>query len=91
MFDEEVLHFPAAVLGRLVLGWSVLWVLYLGFVDELSFCASFWVNNGWQERVRSVWHMKGERLDMASYPRKRFYARRFGECRGLEGNSERLK
>ena len=84
LFDEQVLHFPAAILGRLVLGWSMLWGFYLRHVDELFLCASQRVDDGWQACFWAVGHVKGKGLDVSAYSRQRINTRRLGEGRRLK-------
>lgn len=77
LFDKKVLHLPRAVLGCLVFCWTILGVLYLWLVVELFLFAGCWVHNWWEEGLWAMWHVEGKGLDMATYPRQRFNARRF--------------
>lgn len=69
LFDEQVLHLPAAILGCLVFGRSMLRCLNLRLVDELLLCASARVNDGWQTGLWAMWHVEGKGLDVTAYPR----------------------
>lgn len=66
LFDEEVLHFPGSVFGRVVTCWSAL-VLDLWLVGEFLFCAGFGADDGWEEGGGGVGHVEGEGLDVPAY------------------------
>ena len=79
LLDEEVGHFPRAILCRLFSSCGVMRRLQLRLVEKLLLFTRLRVNDGWEEGIWSVGHMEGKRLNMATYPGERLNARRLGE------------